>query len=548
MEFDARVDLVPDRSPRQRPSVEVVQLVRPAVEVVPASPSETAVGLLLGNITRSGRAPVRVLAGFAAAWLLFFATLLLLPTPAGLPVEGQAVLAIVVWASIMWVTEALPAGITGLSIPTLLIATHALPWSIQPGKANPPMALAFSGFTDGVVWLCLFAFMLGGMLRLLQLDRRIALAILDWMKASTVGRVIAGMFVVNVVLAFLVPAANARAAAMLPVVTGMANMLGDSPRERDCQKAIVIQSLVYGSMICGMFILTAHLPNLILVNLYASHGLRINYLQWMLLQFPYLGMFVVTQWWVRWFFRTGGVAIAGGQARIREQRRALGPMVPSERALVGVFGCIAALFLLSEGSPIFELHHLPLGIIGLIGIMIVFTPGLLPFSWKQVEANTIWGTFLLLGGALTLTTAMTSSGLAGWLAGNLHTLVAGLGWWLALLAVILGSQVIRLGMLSNVAAVAMLAPITYQLGEAMHLNAVAFTTLVCDSDSFSYVLPTQITAAVIAYGSEKFTTLDYAKVGLGSTLIGIAYVVLVMVPWYGFLGLPVWDAAAPWPF
>ena len=72
--------------------------------------------------------------------------------------------------------------------------------------------------------------------------------------------------------------------------------------------------------------------------------------------------------------------------------------------------------------------------------------------------------------------------------------------------------------------------------------------MVCDSDSFSYVLPTQITAAVIAYGSEKFNTLDYAKVGLGSTAIGIAYVTLVMVPWYGFLGLPVWDATAPWPF
>jgi solute carrier family 13 (sodium-dependent dicarboxylate transporter), member 2/3/5 len=515
---------------------------------ITAGSGTPGIGLVFDNIIRSGRNPVSVLSGFAAAWLLFFAVLLLLPTPPGLSAEGQAVLAIVVWASIMWVTEAMPVGITGLSIPTLLIVTRALPWPIEAGKASPPMEQAFSGFTNGAVWLCLFAFMVGGMMKLLKLDRRIAMTILDWTRASTVGRVIAGMFAVNVVLAFLVPAANARAAAMLPVVTGIANMLGDSPRERDCQKAIVIQSLVYGSMICGMFILTAHLPNLILVNLFASHGLHINYLQWMLLQFPYLGMFVITQWWVRWFFRTGGINIAGGPARVREQRRSLGPMSSSERALIAVFGCMALLFFLSDGSPIFELHHLALGVIGLIGIMVLFTPGLFPFTWKQVEANTIWGTFLLLGGALTMTSAMASSGLAGWLAANLHAVVSGLGWWLALLVVILGSQVIRLGMLSNVAAVAMLAPITWQLGQAMHLNAVAFTTLVCDSDSFSYILPTQITAAVIAYGSEKFTTLDYAKVGLGSTLIGIAYVVLVMVPWYAFLGLPVWNAAAPWPF
>jgi len=72
--------------------------------------------------------------------------------------------------------------------------------------------------------------------------------------------------------------------------------------------------------------------------------------------------------------------------------------------------------------------------------------------------------------------------------------------------------------------------------------------IVCDTDSFAYILPTQITAAVIAYGSDKFTVTDYARVGIGSTLIGVAYGLVVMVPWYAALGLPVWDPSAPWPF
>ena len=32
--------------------------------------------------------------------------------------------------------------------------------------------------------------------------------------------------------------------------------------------------------------------------------------------------------------------------------------------------------------------------------MILFIPGLFPFTWKEVQDRTIWGTFLLLGGAL----------------------------------------------------------------------------------------------------------------------------------------------------
>jgi anion transporter len=502
---------------------------------------------LFDNIARTGRDPARVIAGFVGAWVFFFA-LRYAPTLPGLSPEGMAVLAIVLWATIMWVTEAMPVGITGLSVPLLLIVTHAIPWSVKGNEAQPPMAAAFGGFTNEVVWLCLFAFMLGAVMQLTKLDRRIAMAILDRTKASTVDRVIWGMFGVNLVLAFFIPAANARAAVMLPVVLGVANLLGDTARERDCQKAIVIQAHVYASMISGMFILTAHLPNLILVNLYATQGRGINYLQWMLLNFPYLGMFAITFYWTRWFFRTDGVAIAGGAARIHKMHQDLGPMTAVEYALIAVFGVVALLFLLSRGSPIYELHGYALGIIGLIGIMILFTPGLFPLTWRQVEQQTLWGTFLLLGGALTLTSAMSSSGLALWLAGHVHDLVAGSAWWLAMLVVLLGTHVIRLGMLSNVAAVALLAPVTYELARALHLHPVAFTTLICNNDSFSYILPTQITAAVIAYGSGKFSTADYAKVGLGSTLIGIVYTLVVMVPWYAFLGLPVWNPDAPWPF
>ena len=518
-----------------------------AVQVA-GKPRIPMLGTLADNITDSGRRPRRVIVGYCAAWIVFALVLWAMPTPVGLSVQGQAVLAIVAWASIMWVAEAMPVGITGISIPLLLIVTHALPWARRGDVLVPPFATAFGGFTNQVVWLCLFAFVVGGMMQLMKLDRRIAMSMLRQLRASSVGKVVWGMYGVNVVLAFLVPAANARAAALLPVVTGIANLMGDTPRERDAQKAIVIQALVYGSMICGMFILTAHLPNLILVSLFANNGFNINYTQWMWLNWPYLGMLPFTYLWVRWHFRTGDQTIAGGLERIDAMHRDLGPMTQGEKTLLGVFGLIALLFLLGKGSPIYELHTYPLGVIGLIGLMILFTPGLFPFTWKQVEANTIWGTFLLLGGALTLTTAMSSSGVALWLAEHIHEVVKGMPWLLAMLIVILGTHMIRLGMLSNVAAVALLAPITFKLAETLGFNSVAFTTLVCNNDTFAYILPTQITAGVIAYGSGKFSTADYAKVGLGSTLIGVTYTFVVMVPWYAFVGLPVWDRAAHWPF
>ena len=81
-----------------------------------------------------------------------------------------------------------------------------------------------------------------------------------------------------------------------------------------------------------------------------------------------------------------------------------------------IFALAGIMFMTGKGSFIAELHHQPLGVIGLLGMLVLFAPGLMPCSWKSVQEKTIWGTFLLLGGAMTMTTAMTQSGLAQWLA------------------------------------------------------------------------------------------------------------------------------------
>jgi len=496
------------------------------------------------NLTLCGQSPRVTWAGYASAWALFFLINCVLPLPEGLKAEGMSVLAILIWASIMWVTEAMPVGITGISIPTLLVLTKAIPWN----NGNPPMGQVFSGFTTHEVWLCLFAFFAGAIIQLLGMDKRIALAILDRLKASSVGRIIWGMFWVNVVLAFLIPAANARAATVMPVVQGITNLLGDTPREREAKKAIVIQAMVYASMISGIFILTGHMPNLIMTGLFEKSGFHnLGYFNWMLLHVPYILMFALTQWWVRFHFKTANVVIAGGHEQIRRQHKELGPMTRPEWAMLGAFVLVGVLFMTGKGSPI-VLHTYQLGIVGLIGIMILFIPGLFPFKWKAVQDRTIWGTFLLLGGAITMTDAMSKSGLAGWMADHIHVMVEGMGWWQTLLVMMLGTQVLRIGMLSNVAAVAMLAPIVFAMGPKVGLHPVAFTLLICNVDTFAYLLPTQITAAVIAYGTGTFSTADYAKSGWVCILMAIAFGICVMAPWYALWGLPVWNPAAPWPY
>jgi sodium-dependent dicarboxylate transporter 2/3/5 len=207
-----------------------------------------------------------------------------------------------------------------------------------------------------------------------------------------------------------------------------------------------------------------------------------------------------------------------------------------------VFGFVAVMWATES------LHHLQSEIVALIALALMFAPGVLRSSWKEIQERTIWGTLFLLGGALSLSAAISDSGLAQWAADHIYALAHGYVWWLMLAIVMIGTHAIRIGMLSNVAAVTMIAPIALALAPRLGLHPVAFTLLISDTDSFAYLLPTQITAGVIAYSSGAFTTSDYAKVGVVSVLIAIVYGICVMAPWYAYQGIPIWNPAAPWPF
>lgn len=487
----------------------------------------------LSDTTCIPRTSIKALAGFAAAWLCFFAIAWWLPTPQGLTAPGRATLAVVAWVAIVWVVEAIPVGVSGILVPMLLVLSHAV----------TPFPKAASGFATPVVFLCLVAFLFSAIMQAADLDRRIALLLLDRLKARTANGVIWAMFAVNIVMSLVVPAANARAAALLPVTNGIVGLFGSSTREREAKKAIVIQTLVYGSMISGMCILTAHLPNMVVSGLLEKQlGLRLSYATWFKLQWPYLGMFVLTQFWVQRYFGSRAVAIPGGRQAIAKERRKLPPAGRHDYAVLAVFALVALMW---ATEP---LHGISSEVVALIGLALMFTPGVLRFGWKEVQGRTIWGTLFLLGGALSLSAAISGSGLAQWAADHIYAVAHGYVWWTALAIVMVGTHVIRIGMLSNVAAVTMIAPVALALAPRLGLHPVAFTLLVSDTDSFAYLLPTQITAGVIAYSSGAFTIADYAKVGVVSVLIAIAYGICVMAPWYAYLGVPVWNPAAPWPF
>lgn len=143
------------------------------------------IAYLVNNLRAQGRLPRKTILGYLAAWGVWALILWGLDLSAVVPTyPAKAVLAIIVWACIIWVTEAVPVGVSGLMIPMLLVVT----------KAVPQIPQAFGGFVLDVSFMTIGAFIFAAILCAATLDTRIALTVLAKLKASRVSRIIIGLF------------------------------------------------------------------------------------------------------------------------------------------------------------------------------------------------------------------------------------------------------------------------------------------------------------------------------------------------------------------
>ena len=463
--------------------------------------------------------------GFLLAWCVFLVVREALPRPENLSPEGMTTLAIMGWTIVVWITNALPKSISGLAIPLLLLAFGVF-------KKTPD---AFSGFTGNESFLVLGAFLLAGIMSVTNLDKKIALGIVSRVKPKATS-LLGGFFLAHLVTALFVPATLARAGMFLPIVAGINKLFGEGEEACRARKAMAMAAIGFGAVFAALLFLTGHMPNVIMTSLLNGKAdAGITWGGWTWLHWPLLGLFPFMFWWVVRSFRLRGVGIPGGLDRVRREREELGPMTRDQLAILGLVGLAVALWATET-----LLHRFSSGmvLVGVVGLM--FAPGVTRLSWRDVQGRTNWGTWLLLAGALSLVKAFSSTGADQWLAQGMVHLVPAWGWMGMLLFIMVLVQVLRLGLISNVGAVTLMAPIVFSMAGLLHLNNVSFTLAVLNVDTYALILPMEVTACLIAYSSGEFTFLEFMKTGSVLTAMAIVYIACVMVPWWAYNGFPLW--------
>ncbi|HEC2176608.1 TPA: DASS family sodium-coupled anion symporter [Staphylococcus delphini] len=497
-------------------------------------------------------------ATFKPLWfILSFVVLiavLLMPTPASLPFMGKAALAILAFAVILWVTEAVTYPVSATIIVGLIILllgfspvqnlTQAL-GNPQSGGAvlkgddlfgtGNALKLAFSGFSTSAVALVAAALFLATAMQVTNLHKRLALLVLSFVGNKTKNIVI-GAILVSIILAFFVPSATARAGAVVPILLGMIAAFGAAKNSK--LAALLIITAVQAVSIWNIGIKTAAAQNIVAINFINDQlGHDVSWGEWFLYAAPWsIIMSIVLYFVMLKVIPPEQDAIEGGTELVKQQLAELGPVKPTEWRLI-----IISLLLLVFWSTEKVLHPIDSSSITLIALAMMLTPKIGVMNWKEVESRIPWGTIIVFGVGISLGNVLLKTTAAQWLSDQTFGLMGLKGMPIvATIALIsLFNILIHLGFASATSLASALIPVFISLTSTLSLgdNAIGFVLIQQFVISFGFLLPVSSPQSMLAYGTETFTVKDFLKAGIPITIVGYILVVIMSMTYWKWLGL-----------
>src|SRR5664280_2918389 len=421
--------------------------------------------------------------------------ILLLPTPAGLPVAGHRMLAILAFAVIIWMTEAIDYAVSAIVIAALM----AFLLGLSPSVANPKvlmgtsaaLTLAFSGFANTALVLVAAALFLAAAMTVTGLDRRIALSILSRVGTET-RHVVIGTILVGFVIALMVPSTTARVACLVPITLGIIAAYGVN--KRGVFASMLMITTVQTASIWNVGIKTAAAQNMVAVGfIEKTFGKTITWLEWLIAAGPFAILMCIALYFVMTRMMPPEVAeVPGGREGIRKSLADLGRMKASEIKLLAL-SLILIAFWATEGV----LHKFDTSTTTITAVALMFMPGFGIMTWKEAQPKIPWGTIVLFGVGISLGTASATA-----LASAMIPIV--------------------IAVLKGVATPG--------------INIIGMTMLLQFVVSFGFILVVNAPQNMVAYGTETFNARDFVRTGFVLTVIALVLVMVLGATYWHWLG------------
>lgn len=470
---------------------------------------------------------------------------LFMPTPDGLSIAGQRALAILVFAVIMWVTEAVSYPVSSVMILGLIALLIGFSPELDPETGaeleelygtGGGLSFGLHGFSTSALALVAAALALAAAMQATGLHKRLAFYILKF-AGEKVSHILVGAIVISIILAFFVPSATARAGAVVPILIGMVVAFGLPVQSK--LGALLIITAANAVSIWNVGIKTAAAQNQVAVGfIEGEFGATISWPEWFAYAAPWSVLMSVALYFVmRWVIKPETKELSGGKKVVADGLNEMGKMTGREIRLTIIAVVMLALWA-TEGV----IHDLDSSTITILGIAIMLIPRVGVISWKSLEKMVNWGTLVVFAIGISLGNLLLQTNAAAWLSDAIFSNI-GLAEMplLATIALVAAFNIlIHLGFASATALASALIPVFIALAGSipgLPNEGLGFVLIQQFVISFGFILPISAPQNMLAYGTGAFTSKQFIKAGIPLTIVGYLLILLFSATYWQWIGL-----------
>ncbi len=452
----------------------------------------------------------------AALSVIWVIVALTLPTDALTP-EGHRMLAIFGVAVILWVTEAIPLYATAVVIilsEIVLVSNEAIV-PLSEGYDAPAYSSFYAALASPVLMLFLGGFMLADAAAKFQLDRNLAGVLLAPFKKSP-ATLVGGLMLITALLSMFMSNTATTASMMAVVIPVAARLAPGDPLRTGLPLAVPVAANIGGF---GTPVGTP--PNAIALGQLAEKGIRIDFMNWMMLAVPVVVVILAVAWLV---------IVKAYPAATKTIELSIGGAFDRSRPAKILY----ATFIVTVGLWFTEpLHGIPSAVVGFIPVVILLATGVMNSDdLKRLNWHVLW----LVGGGIALGSGVASTGLDDWLVGlikwgampSLILLMA-----MALFALVLST------LISHSAAANLMIPIGVSVATAaaVSVDPSLIAVVIAAACSLAMILPVSTPPNAIAYATGLVHTRDLARIGVVVGVVGSVLIVGIAPRLWDALGL-----------
>jgi sodium-dependent dicarboxylate transporter 2/3/5 len=383
-----------------------------------------------------------------------------------------------------------------------------------------------AAYGSPLVLLLLGGFLLSKAMEHSGAHRRVALAMVNLMGASSGRRLVMGFMVASAVLSMWI-SNTATTLMLLPVALAVL----DGTDQKEVLAVPLLLGIAYAASVGGIGTPIGTPPNLVFMQIYEqTTGKSVSFTQWMswgvpvvVILVPIIGLMLTRK-------LTGKIAI---------ELPKVGVWSTAEKRVMIIF-VLTALAWMTRGEPFGGWKYL-LGIpwandasVALLAVVAVFLTsngsGEKLLDWQR--ASTIpWGVLLLFSGGICLAKGFSNSGLSGLMGQWLSSMTA--MPTLALIAVICLVVTFLTEATSNTASTTLLMPVLAAAALASGIAPELMMVPAAMSASCAFMLPVATAPNSVVFGTGMISTGRMAREGAALNIIGAMVICLLCYMYFG---------------